>query len=120
MLGTVLGQLNRRDGAETEWRDSPAIDPKSSIALDALSRDLIARNDYIRVIALLDKRSLTAAPLSAEQTVDLGALAAVNRLGDGVDFASWPFRLPGQLPNRASVTDGADDHGPTQRGVTGF
>jgi tetratricopeptide (TPR) repeat protein len=99
LLGTVLEQLNRKDDAETEWRDSLAIDAKSSIALDALSRDLIAQNDYSGVIGLLDKRSPSAA-LSAEQTVDLGtALAAVNRLGDAVQIlqvglAAYPDNFP--------------------------
>jgi len=98
-LATVLEKLGHGEEAEKEWREALTIDPESSTALDALSRNLIVRHDYTGVIALLDKKS-PAAHLTAEQTVDLGtSLAAVARLDDAIrtlqeGLATYPDSLP--------------------------
>jgi Flp pilus assembly protein TadD len=83
-LAMVLDRLSRRSESEAEWRAALSIDPASRVALDALSNDLMARNDYPGVIALLGKRS-QGSQFSISQTVAFAtALAAVARLDDAV------------------------------------
>lgn len=52
-LGAALDQAGNRTDAEVQWRLALAIDPRSALALDNLSRDLLADGNYGSVIALL-------------------------------------------------------------------
>jgi len=64
-LAAVLEELYKED-AKTEWQKALEIDPQSGVALDGLSRHLIAEADYAGAIALLrDSR------LNEKLTLDL-------------------------------------------------
>lgn len=71
-LGAALDQMGNRTKAEVQWRLALAILPQSALALDNLSRDLLADGNYSSVIALLkpmaDAGSLTV-PLSVKLSV---------------------------------------------------
>ena len=74
LLGKVLDSSNLRSSAELEWRLALARDPKSSLALESLSYDLLADRNYSDVIQLL-------APISPNSDRAHGALTdtlAVN------------------------------------------
>lgn len=51
-LAAVLEELHKED-AKIEWQKALEIDPQSEVALDGLSRHLIAEGDYAGAIALL-------------------------------------------------------------------
>jgi Flp pilus assembly protein TadD len=51
-LAAILEELHKRD-AKIEWQRALEIDPRSEVALDGLSRHLIAEGDYAGAIALL-------------------------------------------------------------------
>ena len=53
ILAAALTQLQQNDAAEAQWRAALELDPKSTIALDGLSKSLLARGDYGSTIALL-------------------------------------------------------------------
>jgi Flp pilus assembly protein TadD len=85
-LGAALDQIHDTTTAEIEWRAALAIDPKSTTARTALSRDLLAEKDYGSEIALLRAAS-DAGQLTPDLTVDLayaygqtGNLADANSL----------------------------------------
>ena len=50
LLAIVLDQTGKRQEAEQQWHEALAIDPKSTIALEGLSQDLLDRNAYIDVV----------------------------------------------------------------------
>ncbi len=66
ILAGALGQLHRMDEAKAEWEAALKIDPRSTIALDGLSKSLIAAGDYRSVIELLH-----SSPPSEDLTLDL-------------------------------------------------
>jgi len=66
ILARALGQLHRMEEAKAEWESALKIDPRSTIALDGLSKSLIAEGDYASVIGLLH-----STPPSEELTLDL-------------------------------------------------
>ena len=66
ILARALGQLHRMEEAKSEWEAALKIDPRSTIALDGLSKSLIAEGDYASVIGLLQ-----SAPPSQDLTLDL-------------------------------------------------
>jgi tetratricopeptide (TPR) repeat protein len=51
-LGAVFDRMGNRADAEAQWRQAITIDPQSVVALDNLSRDLLADANYSAVIAL--------------------------------------------------------------------
>ncbi|RRA49135.1 tetratricopeptide repeat protein [Acidipila sp. EB88] len=53
LLGTALDHGNDRNAAELEWRLALAREPTSALALESLSRDLLADRNYSGVMALL-------------------------------------------------------------------
>ncbi len=71
-LGAAFDQMGNRGEAETQWRQALAVAPQSVLALDNLSRDLLADGNYSSVITLLkplaDAGSLTV-PLSVKLSV---------------------------------------------------
>ena len=53
ILGSALAQLQRQPEARTEWTAALRIDPTSTVALDGLSKSMIATGDYSSAISLL-------------------------------------------------------------------
>jgi Flp pilus assembly protein TadD len=72
LLGTVLDASNRRPSAELEWRLALARDPNSTLALESLSRDLLADQDFSAVINLLHPLDSSDA-LTDALAIDLAA-----------------------------------------------
>ncbi len=66
ILAGALGQLHRMDEAKAEWAAALKIDPRSTIALDGLSKSLLAEGDYRSVIGLL-----RSGPTNEDLTLDL-------------------------------------------------
>jgi len=66
ILAGALSQLHHNAAAEAEWKAALKLDPGSKVALDGLSKSLIADGDYSSVIALLH-----AAPHDEDLTLDL-------------------------------------------------
>lgn len=53
ILGTALAQLQRQQEARIQWQAALRIDPSSTVALDGLSKSLIAAGEYGAAISLL-------------------------------------------------------------------
>jgi tetratricopeptide (TPR) repeat protein len=66
LLAQSLSQLHRMDEAKAEWEAALKIDPHSTLALDGLSKALIAQGAYGSVIGLLH-----SAPPNQDLTLDL-------------------------------------------------
>jgi tetratricopeptide (TPR) repeat protein len=66
ILATALDHLQRRSEARVQWEGALAIDPKSTIALDGLSKSMVASGDFASAIRLL-----RAAPSNEQLAVDL-------------------------------------------------
>ena len=79
VLGAVFDKLNKPADAEAEYYAALAINPDSTLALDALSQNFIDRKDYASVMALLGRSGRAAkTPL---QSLNLGtAYAATAQL----------------------------------------
>lgn len=82
LLGAIYDKQNQAVDAQAEYRAALAIDPNSSVALDALSEDFIDRKDYASVIVLLDRPDGSETRTS-RQSLNLGiAYAGEARLDD--------------------------------------
>ena len=57
-LAAVLEELHKKEDAKAEWQKTLDLDPQSLVALDGLSRHLIAEGDYAGAIALLRNSKL--------------------------------------------------------------
>jgi tetratricopeptide (TPR) repeat protein len=99
LLAEALDSTHANPDAEAEWRAALEIDPEYSDAIDKLSDDLIADNNFQAVIELLDTPRL--APLrTVQQCINLDlAYARVGKLSesarvlrDGVN--TYPDSLP--------------------------
>ena len=66
LLGSAQEQLQRHAEARAEWQAALKIDPKSTVALDGLSKSLIASGEYDSVI-----EHLQSAPLDENLALDL-------------------------------------------------
>jgi Flp pilus assembly protein TadD len=55
MLASALDSTHDTPAAEAEWRIALAFDPEITVALDALSTDLVSDTGFTSVIDLLDK-----------------------------------------------------------------
>jgi len=90
LLGKVLDSSNVRPSAELEWQLALARDPKSTLALEGLSRDLLADHNYSGVIQLLAPVPLNSGAASGALTdplaVDLAA--AYSSSGQPEDAAA--------------------------------
>lgn len=81
LLAFVYDQAGKHEEAEEQWHKALAIDPKSEMALDGLSQDLMARAAFIDVALLL-----RSAPHTEKLTIDLAkALGNLNMLDDARD-----------------------------------
>ncbi|MGA8742624.1 MAG: tetratricopeptide repeat protein [Terracidiphilus sp.] len=77
VLAFVLDQTGNNREAEEQWRGVLAIDPKSSMALEGLTADLLARKDYQGVILLLQDAPRTET-LNIQLAQALGRLNMIN------------------------------------------
>ncbi len=95
ILGAALNQLDRRAEAEAEWRAALKIDPHSIIALDGISKALIADGDYGSVIGLL-----ASAPYSQDLVLDLALAYGKSGMLDQASRALTEAldRSPNSLP----------------------
>jgi tetratricopeptide (TPR) repeat protein len=90
--------------AEAEWRQALAFDPELSLALDALSSDLLADKDFAAIVTLLEvprllgqrtpqqSANLAAAYLATGRTND-----AIRTLRDGLNSTPDSISLADQL-----------------------
>jgi Flp pilus assembly protein TadD len=70
ILAAALDQIRATANAEIEWRAALALDPKSTTARTALSKDLLAEKDYNSEIALLHPIAAST-PLTPDINPDL-------------------------------------------------
>lgn len=99
MLAAAYDQIQWTGSAESEWRAALALDMQSSEAMDGLSNDLIADNDYASTIQLLDD-PIVSGQRTAAQSLNLGLAyrkmakpeEAAKILRDGLNDS------PGSLP----------------------
>jgi tetratricopeptide (TPR) repeat protein len=106
MFAAAYDQLQWTGSAESEWRAALALDFESTDALDGLSSDLIADNDYAATIALLEN-PIVSGQRTSVQSLNLGLAyaklakpeEAANVLRDGLNTA------PGSLPLANELAD---------------
>ncbi len=102
-LGAAFDRSHEITAAEIEWRAALAIDPKSTVARTALSKDLLAQKDYGSEVALLrgpvDSKQSTPT-LSEDLTLDLGlAYGQLGMLQDANSLLRAAFHAhPASLP----------------------
>jgi Flp pilus assembly protein TadD len=80
-LGAALDQAGNRTEAEVQWRLALAIDPRSTLALDNLSRDLLANGSYSSVITLLkpmDAAGQLTIPLAVKLSIAYSKLGLLE------------------------------------------
>lgn len=98
-LGAALDQMGNRADAETQWRLALAVAPQSALALDNLSRDLLADGNYGSVIALLKPHADTGSlsvPLAVKLSV---AYSKSGLLGDASAILHATLRAnPSSIP----------------------
>jgi tetratricopeptide (TPR) repeat protein len=89
MLAHVFDGLGNHAEAEVEWKKALAIDPNSEPALEGLSDELLARQDYASVIVLL-----RAAPRTEKLAINLSkALGQLNYLDDAAKVLTEAVQL---------------------------
>ncbi|HEY4054317.1 MAG TPA: tetratricopeptide repeat protein, partial [Terriglobales bacterium] len=84
LLADALEHLRRSDDARQEWVTALRIDAHSAMALDGLSRNLMAQGDYVSVIRLLG-----TSPREESLKIDL---AMAYQRGDMTDQAEELLR----------------------------
>jgi tetratricopeptide (TPR) repeat protein len=85
VLASAFDGLHQTRNAEAEWRAALVLDPDSSSALDALSRDLVIDSDYPGTIAVLENPVIRG-QRTAVQSLNLGlAYARTNRFDEAVE-----------------------------------
>lgn len=77
ILASALAQLQRNAEAEAQWKAALQLDPRSKVALDGLSKSLLAEGDYPSTIALLQ-----AVPLDENLALDLALAYASSDMLD--------------------------------------
>ena len=81
LLAFVYDQTGNHQEAEQQYQQSLSIDPKSEIALEGLSQDLLSRKAYIDTVLLL-----RSAPRTEKLTINLAkALGNLNMLDEARD-----------------------------------
>ena len=95
ILGAALEQLHRREEARSQWGAALQIDPRSTIALDGLSKSFLATRNYPEVIHLLQN-----APHTESLTVNLAqAYAESGNIETASAILTEGLRLhPSSLP----------------------
>lgn len=99
LLAGILQQTGDRPAAELQWRAALALDPHASLAMENLSRDLLADRNYTSVIEWLGPLA-AAASLPPPVAIDLSVAYVKSGLVD--DAASLLRRTldanPGSVP----------------------
>ncbi len=106
VLASAFDELHQTRKAETEWQAALELDPESSSALDAFSRDLLLDHDYSGTIALLENPIVSGAR-TALQSLNLGLAYAGNAkldeaarvLRDGLNTKPDSLPLADELAN---------------------
>jgi tetratricopeptide (TPR) repeat protein len=89
VLASLYAQSGDHTQAEEQWRQALAIDPASEAALEGLSGDLLAREDYAGVIALL-----RTAPRTERLAINLArALGIYDYLDDAAKVLTEAMQL---------------------------
>ncbi len=98
-LGAALDATGDRPAAEVQWRLALALNSGATLALDGLSRDLLADRNYGAVIALLRPVAATGA-FSDDLAVDLSAAYSKSGLlQDAAEVLQSRLRVrPSSLP----------------------
>ncbi len=104
VLAAAFDELHQTKNAEAEWQATLTIDPESSDALDALSRDLTLDGDYSETIALLEN-PIIRGQRTAVQSLNLGLAYArsakredsVKILRDGLNTSPDSVALANEL-----------------------
>jgi tetratricopeptide (TPR) repeat protein len=101
MLAYLYDQASQPAKAEQEWKQALGIDPNSAPALEGLSADLIAQQDYIGAIALL-----RPAPRTERLAINLSqALGLLNYLDDANAVLTEALQLsPDSLPLASAMS----------------
>lgn len=95
MLAYVLDQAGKRKEAEGQWQQALDIDPKSAVALEGLSQDLLDRGAFIDVVLLL-----RSAPRNEKLAINLArAFGNMNLLDESRDVLTEALKAhPSSLP----------------------
>ncbi len=89
MLAYLYEQAAKHNDAEEQWKQALAIDPNSVTALEGLSGDLLAREDYVGVIVLL-----RSAPRTERLAINLSrALGTLTYLDDAAKALTEAMQL---------------------------
>ncbi len=104
VLAAAFDEVHQTEKAEAEWRTALAMDPESSDALDALSRDLILDGNSSETIALLEN-PIIRGQRTVEQSLNLGLAyarsakpeEAVRVLRDGLNTSPDSLALANEL-----------------------
>ena len=101
MLAHLFDQAAKPDKAEEQWKQALAIDPHSAPALEGLSGDLLAHEDYIGVVGIL-----RTAPRSERLAINLArALGMLNLVDDAKAVLTEAMQLsPGSVPLASAMT----------------
>lgn len=99
LLATILQQAGDRAAAEVQWRAALALDPHASLAIENLSRDLLADGNYASVIEWLSPLA-SARQLTVRAAIHLSVAYVKSGLLD--DAASLLHETlvahPGSVP----------------------
>ncbi len=104
VLAAALDASQQNKDAEDEWQAALAFDPEASVALDALSNDLLRDNDFAGTIALLQLPRLLG-QRTPQQSLNLAAAyagtaqldEAAQVLRDGLNTSPDSLALANQL-----------------------
>lgn len=99
-LAAALDAMHEITQAEIEWRAALTLDPKSTTARKALSKDLLAAKDYGSEVALLRPAAGSHSDLTPDLTLDLAfAYGQMGLLQDANDLLRCALRFhPTSLP----------------------
>jgi tetratricopeptide (TPR) repeat protein len=100
-LARLYDETNRHTDAEEQWKQALAIDPNSIPALEGLSADLLARQEYAGIVQLLGP-----APRTERLAIHLSqALGLLNNLDEARQVLTEALQLsPGSLPLADAMT----------------
>src|ERR1035438_495504 len=95
MLAYAYDHAAQHAKAEEQWKQALGIDPHAVPALEGLSADLLARQDYIGVVGLL-----RSAPRTEKLAINLArAYGTLNYLDEASAVLTEALQLsPGSVP----------------------
>lgn len=101
MLASALDQVGRGSDAQAQWKAALKMDPRSTVALDGLSKSLVAAGHFDDAIELLQPRgSVLDHPINEALTIDLAfAYEKAGRLEEAGTILEPALRAnPSSLP----------------------